>query len=245
MHRYQFRLYPFAIFVGLFLAFFPALTFAGADTITSAALEIQLSANPFSYRVIERSTGDALVSQTGGTLFTDNKYSVRNASDVRSTTTSLHAILHLEGTSEAAQIRFTFIRPELVQVVLTFKNGVPAEIHEEFADQGEHYYGIWEMPFRGNIDNRGADHDFLGIRHQAEVNYSSARAPFYVTSRKYGIYVESTAKGHFTIAQAGKTSFSFFDTQLKYDVLYGPSYSDVLKRYNSIAGPAIMPPAWA
>jgi alpha-D-xyloside xylohydrolase len=245
MHCYQFRFFAFAIFVGLFLTFFPALTLAGADTITSPALEIQLSANPFSYRVMERSTGDVLVSQTGGTLFTDNKYTVRNASDVRRTTTSLNATLHLEGTSEAAQISLTFIRPERVQVVLTFKNGVPAEIKEEFADQGEHYYGIWEMPFGGNIDNRGADHDFLGIRHQADVNYSSARAPFYVTSKKYGIYVESTAKGHFTVAQAGKTSFSFFDTQLKYDVLYGPSYSEVLKRYNSIAGPAIMPPAWA
>jgi hypothetical protein len=194
MHGYQFRLYPFAGFVGSFVAFFPAFTLAGAETITSPALEIQLSANPFSYRVLERSTGDVLVSQTGGTLFTDNKYTVRDASDVRRTTTSLHAILHLEGTSEAAQISLTFIRPELVQVVLTFKNGVPAEIQEQFADQGEHYYGIWEMPFGGNIDNRGADHDFLGIRHQADVNYSSARAPFYVTSRKYGIYVESTAK---------------------------------------------------
>jgi alpha-D-xyloside xylohydrolase len=245
MHGYQIRLQPFAIFVGLLAAFVPNLTLAGADTITSPALEIQLSTNPFSYRVMERSTGDVLVSQTGGTLFTDNKYTVRDAGDVRRTTTSLHAILRLEGTSEAAQISLTFIRPELVQVVLTFKNGVPAEIQEQFADQGEHYYGIWEMPFGGNIDNRGANHDFLGIRHQADVNYSSARAPFYVTSKKYGIYVESAAKGHFTIAQAGKTSFSFFDTQLKYDVLYGPSYSDVLRRYNSIAGPAIMPPAWA
>jgi alpha-glucosidase (family GH31 glycosyl hydrolase) len=122
---------------------------------------------------------------------------------------------------------------------------VPAEIKEEFRDQGEHYYGIWEMPFGGNIDNRGANHDFLGIRHQADVNYSSARAPFYVTSKKYGVYVESTARGHFTIARAGKTSFSFFDTQLKYDIIYGPFYADVLKRHNAIAGPAITPPTWA
>ncbi len=55
--------------------------------------------------------------------------------------------------------------------------------------------GIWEMAFGGNTDNRGADHDFLGIRRQADVNYSSARAPFYVTSKRYAVYIEMTAQG--------------------------------------------------
>jgi alpha-D-xyloside xylohydrolase len=177
--------------------------------------------------------------------FTENRYTVKSASDVTHSNGTMRATLHLEGTSELAQASFTFVRPEVLRVVLSFKSGVPTEIEEEFADQGEHYYGIWEMPFGGNLDNRGADHDFLGIRHQADVNYSSARAPFYVTSNKYGVYVETTAKGHFTIAQAGKTHFSFFDTQLKYDVIYGPSTADVFQRYNALAGPSLMPPTWA
>jgi alpha-D-xyloside xylohydrolase len=216
------------------------------ETLTSPTLEIQFNTSPFSYRVTERSTGELLVSQTGATTFTDNQYRVRSVSDVVKTRSVLRAVLHLEGTSEPAQISLSLIQPEVVQVFLTFKNGVPANVREEFADQGEHYYGIWEAPFGANIDNRGADHDFLGIRHQADENYSSARAPFYVTSKKYGIYVESVAKGHFSIAHGdGKTSFSFFDTRLKYDIIYGPSYADVLRRYNSIAGPARMPPDWA
>jgi alpha-D-xyloside xylohydrolase len=215
------------------------------EILESTALRIELNTSPYSYRVIERSSGEVLVSESGGLAFTANNYTVKNATDVSRTDRSMRATLHLDDTSELGQVSFTFIQPEVVQVVLSFKNGVPAEIKEEFGDQGEHYYGIWEMPFGGNIDNRGADHDFLGIRHQADVNYSSARAPFYVTSKKYGVYVETTAKGHFTIAQGGKTRFSFFDTQLKYDVIYGPSYGEVLSRYNAMAGPAIMPPTWA
>jgi alpha-D-xyloside xylohydrolase len=216
-----------------------------AETLESSALRIELNTAPYSYRVIERSSGEVLVSESGALTFTSNGYTVRSVTDITKTNGSMRGTLHLEGTSELAQASFTFRRPEVLQIVFSFKNGVAAEIKDEFNDQGEHYYGLWEMPFGGNIDNRGADHDFLGIRHQADVNYSSARAPFYFTSKKYGVYLETTAKGHFTIAQAGKTSFSFFDTQLKYDIIYGPSYPEVLNRYNALAGPPIMPPTWA
>jgi alpha-glucosidase (family GH31 glycosyl hydrolase) len=214
------------------------------NSLESQALRIELTASPYSYRVIEKSTGEVLVSERNVT-FTGNKYAVRNATNVAKSSDRMQVVLHLDGTSELAQATFKFVKPEIVQVVLTFNNGIPAEISDEFLDQGEHYYGIWEMPFGGSIDNRGAIHEFLGIRHQADINYASVRAPFYVTSRKYGTYVESRMQGRYAIAQDGKTSFSFFDTQLKYDIIYGPSIPEVLTRYNAMAGPAVMPPTWA
>jgi len=220
-------------------------TSSASETMESSALRLELNTTPYSYRVIEKSSGEVLVAESGAISFTTNGYTVRSVTDVTKGAGGMKATLHLEGTSELAQASFRFVKPEVLQVIFSFKNGAPAEIREEFADQGEHYYGIWEMPFVGNIDNRGADHDFMGIRHQADVNYSSARAPFYATSKKYGVYVETTAKGRFAIALSGKTSFSFFDSQLKYDVIYGPSYREIFSRYNEIAGPSIMPPTWA
>jgi alpha-D-xyloside xylohydrolase len=218
---------------------------SATETMESSALRMELVTSPYSYRLIEKSSGETLVAESGAISFTTNGYTVRSVTDVMKGSGWMRATLHLEGTSELAQASFRFVNPEILQVIFSFKNGAAAEIREEFADQGEHYYGIWEMPFGGNIDNRGADHDFMGIRHQADVNYASARAPFYATSNKYGVYVETTGKGRFAVAQAGKTSFSFFDTQLKYDVIYGPSYREIFARYNKMAGPAIMPPTWA
>ena len=234
-----------ALLIPTLLSARPLRAQASTETLESAALKVEANVNPFSYRVIEKSTGDILVSESGGLWFTENKYLVRNAGNVTRTNGALQARLNLEGTSVPALVTFRFTKPEVLQVTLNFSNGIPTQISEEFNDQGEHYYGIWEMPFGGNIDNRGADHDFLGIRHQTDVNYSSARAPFYVTSRKYGIYVETTGQGHYSVAQAGKTSFNFHDTQLKYDIIYGPTYAEVFARYNAIAGPAVMPPLWA
>jgi len=146
-------------------------------------------------------------------------------------------------TRDHAIVSFAFVRPGVLQIQITYDPAT--EISEEFKDQGEHYYGIWEYPFGGNIENRGADHDFIGLGAERHVHHASARALFYMTSRGYGIYVESLALGHFSIAQAGRTSFSFKDSHLTYDVIYGPSYSEVMNRYNAIASPAIMPPLWA
>ena len=218
---------------------------ASVETLESSALKLEVNLSPYSYRVSEKATGETLVSQSGGGWFTESKYAVRSASNVTRTMDSLQAILHLEGTGTPAQVVFRFSTPEILQVTLAFNGGVPTQISEEFNDQGEHYYGIWEMPFGGNIDNRGADHDFLRMRRQPDVNYSSARAPFYATSRKYGIYVRSSSRGHYTIAQAGKTSFNFHDRQLRYDIIVGPDYASIFKGYNELAGPSVMPPSWA
>jgi len=62
------------------------------------------------------------------------------------------------------------------------------------------------------------------------VHHASARRPFYMTSNKYGIYVESLAPGHYAVAQAGKTTFSFKDAQSSTTLFYGPAYADILSR---------------
>jgi hypothetical protein len=51
----------------LALTVVPVTSAATIETLTSPTLEIELSASPFSYRVLERSTGEVLMSQTGAT----------------------------------------------------------------------------------------------------------------------------------------------------------------------------------
>jgi len=218
---------------------------AAAETLRSSALRLELTTSPYSYRVLEGSTGEVLLAHSALAL-TAAHYKAASASDLKRTAKSISATVSLDGTSNQAHVTFTFIRPEVLQVLVTYSTGDAGEVFQEFADQGEHNYGIWE--YGENIDNRGIDRDFLGISQrgpQMNVQYSSARAPFYVTSRKYGVYVESTGQGHYTIAREGRTGFTFHDSQLKYDIIYGPNYADMFRRYNALAGPAFFPPTWA
>ena len=43
-----------------------------------------------------------------------------------------------------------------------------------------------------------------------DLSYSDARAPFYVTSASYGVYVETQAQGYCRVAVQGKTGFQFW-----------------------------------
>jgi alpha-D-xyloside xylohydrolase len=52
-------------------------------------------------------------------------------------------------------------------------------------------------------------------------------------------------QGHFSMAQAGKTSFSFHGRESIYDVIYGPSYEAMISRYNAMTGGSFLPPPWA
>ena len=227
-----------------FLAAWPVSCPAATETLDSSVLRIELTTSPYAFRVVEKSTGETLLA-TSSTAFTENRFPVSEATDIKKQENALAATLSLQRTDSRARLSLTFIKPEVVQVLLTYESAGAGDVLQQFVDQGERYYGIWEYPFGGNIDNRGVDKDFMGVHTLPDVNYSSARAPFYVTSKKYGVYVESTAEGHFALAVDGKTSFSFRDSQLKYDIIYGPSYAQVFDRYNAMAGPSIMPPLWA
>ena len=243
------------LWLAISLPFLNSAVLAATETLESPALRLELNTAPYSYRIIERSSGKVLLSQSStGVTFGPELYPASEAANINKTSNSLQMELLLQlagresmpaGTPAKAQVSFSFLQPELLQVSITYKGASPDEISEEFNDQGEHYYGIWEHPFGGSLDNRGADRDFRGVGNERYVHHASARAPFYVTSNRYGIYVESLAQGHYAVAQAGKTTFSFNAAQLKYDVIYGPSYADILNRYNALAGPAFMPPTWA
>ena len=217
-------------------------------TLASSTLKLEVTPSPYSFKVTEISSGEVLLSQSASTFTVGGTaYTTAAASGFITTGTTLDATLALSGTTNTAHVKFAFTSPEMLQVLLTYNSGTPTNVKEQFNDQSEHYYGIWgyHLGSSGALDNRGADADLLGFQTNSDINYSSARAPFYVTSKKYGIYAESVAKGHYAVAVSNKTSFNFDSPQLQYDIIYGPAYADILGRYNSLAGPSFMPPVWA
>jgi len=216
------------------------------SVLESTRLRVILNKNPYAFIITEISTGQAILYQMetkfdlGG-----SDYIAESAYNITTTETTMDADIVLAGTSETAHVTFSLENPEVIQVLLTSNGAAPSNIKEEFLDQGEHYYGIWEMPQGGSIDNRGADRDLSGFTREYPTFWANARAPFYVTSAKYGVYVDTVAEGHYSVAKGGKTSFDFDEEQLKYYVIYGPSYGEIMNEFNQLAGPAWMPPDWA
>ena len=183
---------------------------AAEITLESAALRLSVSSEPYWYRLTEKATGKVLLAQSA-TRFTvaDTVEPVRAVAAAVSkiNDTTIDAQLTLEGSSTTGRATFRFVEPEVLEVELVLEGTGSRRINEEFDDQQEHVYGIWEYPFDGALDNRGQDHEYLGLGRNPGSLYTSGRAPFYVTSRGYGVYARSSARGRFTIAVAGKTGF--------------------------------------
>lgn len=231
-----------ALILTLFFLLLTATAGASTESIQSSKLQIEITDQPYSFRVLDRSSGEVILihNRTG---FNETRAWARKLENINHTATSLTATM-VRSDGARAQVSFALKTPEVLQVTIR-SDSATAEIFEEFKDQGEHYYGVWEYPLGGNIDNRGADYDFRGLRRLPDVNYSSARAPFYLTSKKYAIYTESTELGRYVFANEGRTNFYFSGNTLTYDIIYGPTYADMLQRYNQIAGASLMPPIWA
>jgi MYXO-CTERM domain-containing protein len=279
---------------------------ARAETLTleSSALRLEVTTEPYAYRVVEKAGGEVLLAQSGSTFVvvsaapagaTDaggadaaradarapdtgaapvdarpadggppDAAIVPDASEadrppppveqalravravgVRASATALEADLVLEGSAESAHVKFSFPTPQVLEIELGRDRDTTRRVREEFEDRQEHVYGIWEYPWDGNLDNRGVDREYLGVGQNTGSLYTSGRAPFYLTSRRYGLYARSSARGRFTVAVNGKTSFAFDERRLVYDVIYGPRPYDVLARYAALAGGPFMPPLWS
>jgi alpha-D-xyloside xylohydrolase len=221
----------------------PGVAGAADVVVVSKVLRLEVSTEPYGYRLVEKATGDVLVEHAGVELGKGRQ--AARAGKVKATGQALTAdLLNAEGAS-VGQARFRFGSPEVLSVELVGKGAVVDSVKQELRAQEERNYGLFEYPFAGRLDNAGLEADLLGVGRLEGVWYSSARAPFYLSSRKHGVYVRSTARGRYSVAVNGKTGFVFDGPSLQYDVIYGPSYFDVLARYTRIAGAPFMPPLWA
>ncbi len=216
------------------------------NMVESELLRLVVYPVPFSFMVIDKATGTVLLQQTTNQFTIGSIYDVSQATNIVITATTLDADLVLAGTSATGHITFNLIQPGIIQTTLSSSNNSPSQIFQQFADQGEDIFGALELPVNATLGNRGNSLQLIGGQSVAGIDqFSGAHAPFYVTTRHYGIYVESQADGTMTFAQSGYTSFSFPLSRLTYDIIYGTNYATIMAGFNSRTVPSYMPPTWA
>jgi alpha-D-xyloside xylohydrolase len=71
--------------------------------------------------------------------------------------------------------------------------------------------------------------------------------PFGLSSRGYGLFVNSTARIEFDLGATSALSAAFTvdATELDYFIIYGPAFNDVLRRYWRLTGAPPLPPLWS
>ncbi len=125
--------------------------------------------------------------------------------------------------------------------------GERAAFHDTFtAEPDEHYYGFGEK--FTDFDKRGQrlemwTHNTYGVHtERAYKNH-----PFFISTRGYGIFVDSAKCIRFDMAASNHAVFSMIvpDTALDYYVITGSNLEHIITRYSSLTSFPVLPPKWA
>ncbi len=126
-------------------------------------------------------------------------------------------------------------------------DGKRVAFHDSFvAEPDEHFYGFGEK--FTNFDKRGQriktwNYDCGGV--WSERSYKNV--PFFVSTRKYGIFVDSAKPVDFDMVASNTASFSIIcpDSALDYYVITGPDLKTIVTKYAALTSFPVLPPKWS
>jgi alpha-D-xyloside xylohydrolase len=126
-------------------------------------------------------------------------------------------------------------------------DGPVVATHDSFVcEPDEHFSGFGEK--FTNFDKRGQwlemwNYDAHGVN--SERAYKNV--PFFISSRGYGMLVDSTTPVRFDMAASNHASFSVIipEHTLEYYVIVGADPLEIIRRYSDLVGHPKLPPKWA
>ncbi|GII79893.1 alpha-xylosidase [Sphaerisporangium rufum] len=126
-------------------------------------------------------------------------------------------------------------------------DGEPVAYHESLVAPADEHFGGFGEKFTP-LDKRGQrplmwNFDAFG----AESDRAYKNVPFYVSSRGYGVLVDSGMPVEFDVCRATHSCVEFVvpDALLDYYVIAGPGIPDILARYDRLTCAPALPPKWA
>jgi alpha-D-xyloside xylohydrolase len=130
---------------------------------------------------------------------------------------------------------------------VTRVDGRRAAFHDTFtAEPDEHFYGFGER--FTSLDKRGQrvelwHYDAWGVGNERAYK----NVPFFLSTRGYGLFVDSTSFVNFDMAASNHATWSLIvpDEALDYYVIAGPEPKAIIRRYAELVGFPTVPPKWA
>lgn len=272
------RLAVVAVLAGLLLPA-PAFTAIGvrpgqgmARVVSDAALA-EIDLRPFRLTVRDRQRGTTLVREhAAGGLFYERGGVVHELGAVRETTALADGVSLEVDTDEGAPAIVTvrFLSERTIEIALDppAPDTVTAYGERLRSPRQEAIYGLTERlrdspviapgvfdfaledlapPEVGSLDRRGETVEMRVIPT------FSIYAPFFQSSRGYGLAVAGTTFGLFDLAKSDPRTVSFrFETgttpasrRLVFHVFVGPDHATILDEYTALNGRPFVPPDWA
>lgn len=147
-----------------------------------------------------------------------------------------------------ARTRLAFVQPAVVRFeVVDWGNETPTSTSLVGASPGnERFYGFGEK--FNTLDQTGRTAHMLTFDHPgAKGDHSYKPVPWFVSTRGYGLHLDSTAESSFAMCATTPDRFiiSHQHGSLAFHLVYGPRLPDALSRFTGLVGRPPLPPPWA
>ncbi len=109
----------------------------------------------------------------------------------------------------------------------------------------DNFFGVWEYPFSGQLDNSNVSFQLLGVGNEDGINWSNARAPFFITTAGYGVYADTLSMGSFDFTTPNMAQFVFNTSSLTYYIILPKEEGDfksIIKEYTALSARIELPP---
>ena len=187
---------------------------------------------PVSFQVTEE--GEALILRTEKMVLTIEKETARISAAFN------------DGQEFFAQCRTEFFTADIFDLAIADTYGQQAAFEAIELEQDELIYGLGER-FDSVVRNgRPVDfHNKDAIGTTSRRTY--ANIPFYLSTRGYGLFLNSGARTCWEVATTdqGAVYFSVEEPRMDYFVIAGPTPRQILKGYCCLTGFAPLPPLWS
>lgn len=145
--------------------------------------------------------------------------------------------------NHGGQITYHRLKPNVIQVQVAAK--LPNVGARFTVSSDDLFYGVWEYPFFDQITNTNVMFEIKGVGNADGVNWSNARAPFFLTTAGYGVYVDTLQMGSFDFTRPGEAQFIFYTNSLVYYIILPSSagdYKSIIQEYTALSSRIEMPP---
>jgi alpha-D-xyloside xylohydrolase len=175
------------------------------------------------------------ITSDGKTLVTNN------AILIGTTNTSLTPI---NPSTPGVSLTYQTIDPQVLKIEITASSS--SYIGAEFTfPSTTTFYGVWEYPFSNQLSNTGVSFDLKGVGNGCGINWSNARAPFFISSSGVAVYTDTLDMGSFDFSQPNFVSFNFNTSSLTYYIILPKEEGDfksLIKEYMGLSSRIEMPP---
>ncbi|GHO50475.1 alpha-xylosidase [Ktedonospora formicarum] len=126
-------------------------------------------------------------------------------------------------------------------------NGQRVAFHDTFTSEpDEHFFGFGEK--FTDFDKRGQRITTWNIDCGGAFSERSYKnVPFFVSTRKYGVFVDTTSAVDFDMVASNTATYSIIsrDSALDYYVIAAPDLKSIVTKYASLVSFPILPPKWS